>query len=61
MGRDFLVLEMSIEQSKFQSEFKRTTILHSKKAFEKIYFQIKIFFYLKKKRKKRKEKKIGLT
>jgi hypothetical protein len=31
MSIDFLGFVMSIEQSKFQSEFKETTILHFKK------------------------------
>jgi hypothetical protein len=31
VGRDFLGLVMSIEQLKFQSEFKDTTILHPNK------------------------------
>jgi hypothetical protein len=31
VGRDFLGLMMSIEQPKFQSEFKKNTILHPEK------------------------------
>jgi hypothetical protein len=48
VGRDFLGLVISIEQPKFQSEFKETTILQKvRKLICKLYIYI-VFFFKKK-------------